>query len=190
LHLGWDAPAELPVVSKEWQTEAQTVATAHGFEPGKSVIFFPDNNSNPIFPDRFWELLADEFIKNGRKVFTNLAGNLNGSRKEPIRKTQGINIPLHLAIPWVEIAGRYISGANGLACTLDIAKVRSEGTVLLYNGTYKINSYEVKDPVVFQSARYHRLSDTLIPEYLVDPNNYDGLVSDIAANNPATALVW
>jgi hypothetical protein len=190
LHLGWDASLEPPVIPEAWRTEALDLAAAHGFVIGKSVIFFPDNNSNPIFPDRMWELLANEFIKNGRKVFTNMAGNNRGPRLAPIRNTAGITIPVHLAMPLVEIAGRYVSGNNGLAVTLDMAKVRSEGTLLIYNKPFQLNSYYAKDPVTLQSSRYHGFSEILTPEYLVSPDDYDALIPDIAANNLKTALVW
>jgi hypothetical protein len=191
LRLGWDAPLARPTVPQEWRKEAENIAAQLGVIPGKSVILFPDNNSNPTFSASFWEPLAEELSKSGLKVFTNLAGNRNGRRKEPFKGTSAIVTPLHLAIPLVEIAGRYISGANGLIAILMMAEVRSEGTLLIYNKPYSLNDYTAKDPVAIQSARYLGFSDLLPNEYLVDPDQVTAsLLADIAANNPKTAFVW
>jgi hypothetical protein len=191
LHLDWDTPLELPVIPEEWRQEAAAYAAETGMVPGKSVILFPDNNSNPGFPDSFWKLIADECRKNGRKVFTNLAGNRQGPRTEPFEGTSGINIPLRLAIPLVEIAGRYIAGVNGLICALQLAKAQSEATLLIYSKPFKLNAYHAKDPIPHQSLRYLGFSDQLATEYLVDPDQVSpDLIADIVANNPRSALVW
>jgi hypothetical protein len=191
LHLGWDTPLEPPVIPDEWRKEAEIYAEQAGLEPGNSVILFPDNNSNPAFPSGLWEPLAEELNRRGKKVFTNLAGNAKGPRAEPFGHTTGINIPLHLAIPLIEIAGRYISGNNGLITSFLIARARSEGTVLIYNKSFQLNDYIAKDPITFQSYRYMGFTDDPPTEYLIDPDqDYTPYIADIAANNPKTALAW
>lgn len=190
LRLDWDAPFDMPVIPPEWKEEAVRLAQQAGMVPGKSVILFPDNNSNPGFPMPFWEQLAAEFTKQGLAVFTNMAGNNKGGRAEPIRNTRSIDVTVRNAIPLVELAGRYVSGVNGLASMMDIARVNSLGTVLVYGKPFRLNSFDVNYPIPYQSARYHGFSDRITTEFLVDPDAYTDLIPDIASNNQARALVW
>ena len=191
MHLDWDAPIDVPVIPDDWRKEAEQFAASVGMVPGKSAILFPNNNSNPELPDPFWQALANQLVANGLKVFTNMAGNAKGPRQTSFQGTTEIKVPLKLAVPLMEIAGRFISGNNGLIVTAMLANVRSEGSILISNKPFVLNSYEAKDPIPWQSLRYVGIPWQPFNEYLVVPDKLDqSLIAAIAANDKAAAFVW
>jgi hypothetical protein len=115
LRLPWDAPLERPVIPTEWEQEALLLADSVGMEIGKSITLFPANSSeHPQFPDVFWETLAARATDNGYKVFTNMKGGNFRPKTMPIVGTTPIDVPVHLGLPLVNLAGRTISGAHGM----------------------------------------------------------------------------
>ena len=194
LHLSWDAPLALPAIPQMWRDEAEAYAQTIGMAPRKSVILFPDNNSNEALPTGFWQPLAEKLNQAGYKVFTNLAGDAKGRRVSPFEGTSAITVPLHLAIPLVEIAGRYISGANGIAAMLAGSKVQSQCTYLINRRAlgkeYTLNGTLVIDPLV-TSLRYLWVTNEPIREYVVCPDeDMSSIIQDIADDNPASSLPW
>lgn len=194
LHLGWDAPLARPTIPQAWTDEAHSYAQSIGMVPGKSVILSPDNNSVEALPVEFWQPLADELNRLGWKVFTNLAGNTaNGPRSAPFEGTSAITLPLHLVIPLVELAGRYISGNNGLACMLIGSHAKCQFTWLINrrdpSKIYSINGTVYNDPVVDTSIRIAGVTNEPTREYVVCPDeDMSNLIRDIAEDNPASAL--
>jgi hypothetical protein len=194
LHLNWDAPLALPAILENWQEEAQGYAKSIGMIPGKSVILFPDNNSGMALPSEFWQALADELVGLGNTVFTNLAGNMHGKRAAPFTGTSSIEISISSVIPLVEIAGRYICGANGMGAMLAGCRVKSQGTYLMNERrsgdvAQTINGTVVSDTVRMTSLRTLWVTNDPVPEYVVCPDeDMTQIIRDIASNNPETAL--
>ncbi len=194
LHLDWDAPLARPVIPKAWRDEADSYAQSIGMVPGKSVILFPDNNTTEALPTEFWQSLTEHLTKAGWKVFTNMFGNAKGMREAPIEGTSAMTVPIHLAIPLVEIAGRYISGVNGISAMMVGCHANSQFTHLItcrapgkehsHNGTL------ITDPVSLYSYKYSWISGgTPVREYVVCPDeDMSSIIQDIADDNPATAL--
>jgi len=115
LRLPWDSQLERPVIPAEWDAEAQELAESMGLLAGKSVLVFPANSSpHPQFPDVFWEALVTQLVSNGVKVFTNMKGGNFRPKTLPIPGSTPVEVPLHLALPLVRLAGRTICAAHGM----------------------------------------------------------------------------
>jgi hypothetical protein len=115
LRLPWDSQLERPTILPEWEAEAQSLADSIGMPIGKSVLLFPANSSQlPQYPDVFWETLAARLNGNGYTVFTNMKGGTFKPKTMPIVGTTAIEVPIHLALPLVRLAGRTICSANGI----------------------------------------------------------------------------
>ena len=110
--------ALVPKIPDEWRQEAADYGDSLGMEPGRSVILFPDNNTNPAAPGPIWQDIADALGRQGWMVFTNMAGNRFGRRVAPFTGTRPIDITVRSAVPLVERAGRYVSMANGMQLML------------------------------------------------------------------------
>jgi hypothetical protein len=195
LRLDWEAPLSKPVVPDAWRAEAGAYAAEIGLEPGRSVILFPDNNSVSPLPTAFWQSLADELRALGYKVFTNLAGNQQGPRTEPLAGTCGIGMTIRNAVPLVEMAGRFISMSNGMAAMLVGVGAKAEHSLLLQlppaGEILQITGIPVPDPLVVQTQRYVGFSDGPFNEYAIRPDeDYAAIVKDVARNAPASAVTW
>jgi hypothetical protein len=117
LRLPWDSELERPTISPEWDAEALRLAENVGMPIGKAVLLFPATNSSlPQFPDLFWETLAARLAEHGHTVFTNMKGGTFRPNNMPISGTTPIEVPLHLALSLVRLAGRTICSSNGLQC--------------------------------------------------------------------------
>lgn len=192
LHLDWDAPFAPPVIPQGWRHEAQLYCEKLGLIPGKSVILIPDNNSCEALPDVFWQALANELNLRGLMVFTNSVGGM-GKRRDPFNGTTSIELSLQSAIPVVEMAGRYISGSNGLSHMLAGCQVNSNGTLLLNQRApgkeYSVNGIPVEDAVRQTSIRTAWVTNKPIREYVVFPDkDMRSIICDIADDNPKSAL--
>jgi hypothetical protein len=114
LMLPWDACMERPKVRVEWEDEARQYAAEVGIEPGKSVLLFPANTSGiKQFPDIFWSTVVARLKENGYKVFCNMKGGVFMPQTMPIAGSIPIEVPLHLGLSLVSIAGRMISAPHG-----------------------------------------------------------------------------
>jgi len=115
LRLPWHACLERPTIPSEWTMEAEEKAKSVGMERGGSVILFPANSS-PIgqFSDIVWSTLVARLTARGERVFCNMTGGNFRPTTMPIAGSIPIEIPVHLALPLVSIAGRTISGSNGM----------------------------------------------------------------------------
>jgi len=92
---------------------ALSYSMKHGVEPGKSVIFFIGNNTNKPAPASLWESLASDFQKKGVKIFA----CTSGAKFLPTKFT--LDVPFlemtpGMAVAVSRIAGRVVSGANGV----------------------------------------------------------------------------
>jgi hypothetical protein len=115
LRLPWDSPLDRPAISQEWDAEARQLADDIGMPAGKSVVLFPANSSpHPQFPDVFWETVAGRLTANGYKVFTNMKGGNYRPNTMPICGTIPVEVPIHLALSLVQLAGRTICSAHGM----------------------------------------------------------------------------
>ncbi len=189
LQLDWDAPLKPPTLPQVWRDEALIDAKAAGVEPGNSVILFPDNNTNPPLPDAVWTELAAELRRMGRKVFTNLAGNVAGRRAQPLAGTQPISVSIRTAIPVVEYAGRFISMSNGLQAVMMAADIQAEHTILIHDFPVNMKTgglnYAIRDPIACQTYHYVGFAEGDFFEYVVRPDAATpDLIADIARNNP------
>lgn len=188
LRLPWDAPIEKPTIPSAWRDEAMAYAREVGMKIGKSVIIFPDNNTNPSLPSGVWEKLANAYAKEGLTVLTNMAGNRNGQRTAPLPGTLPIMITLQNAIPMVELAGRYASMANGLQAMLQGSGVDAKHTYLLHDAPkghiWGKLGYKVDD-MMMQSSFCSGLGEPPFFEYLVNEQTMtDELAREIARDNP------
>jgi hypothetical protein len=115
LRLPWESQMERPTISPDWDAEALRLAQSVGMPVGKSVLLFPANSSPlPTIPDIFWETLAARLTANGYKVFCNMKGGVVKPKTMPIAGTTPVEVPIHLALPLVRLAGRTISTPNGM----------------------------------------------------------------------------
>lgn len=115
LRLPWDSQLHRPVVLPEWHEEARQLAQSIGMPMDTSVLLFPANSSaHPQFPDIFWRTLAERLADNGYRVFTNMKGGNFRPATMPIPGTTPVDVPLHLALPLVQWAGRTICAAHGM----------------------------------------------------------------------------
>ena len=188
LRLPWDAEIEKPVIPEAWRDAARIYADSIGMPLGHSVIIFPDNNTNPPLPSSVWEKLARAYSNQGLTVFTNLAGNRFGARREPLPGTRPVMVTLENAIPLVELAGRYATMANGMHALLQGSGVRAKHTYLLHD-TEKGKiwgklGYEVHD-MMMQSSYCGGFASPPFFEYLVNEATMtDELAEEIARDNP------
>ena len=82
---------------------------------GKTIIFSPDNNTQQIFSNEFWNDFL-RFIEELKWTpVLNNSGNLSYSESKFVfnSKIKKIKIPPHLAVSITEFAGAYIGGTNG-----------------------------------------------------------------------------
>lgn len=117
LHVPWDAPLEPPRILPEWEQQAMRMALEHGLRLGRSVLLCPINNSADRYSQLFWNAVAERLVQQGYKVFTNMGGlnAHNGLEQMPIPGTTGVNLPVELVIPFIHLAGRVITGGNGMS---------------------------------------------------------------------------
>jgi len=115
LRLPWESQLDRPTISPEWDVEALRLAESLGMPIGKSVLLFPANSSpHPQFPDVFWETLAARLTSIGYRVFTNMKGGNFRPKTMPIAGTTPVEVPIHLALSLVRLAGRTICSAHGM----------------------------------------------------------------------------
>lgn len=115
LRLPFDAQMERPTIPSDWDAEALRLAQSVGMPLGKSVLLFPANSSPlPQIPDTFWEMLAARLAANGYAVFTNMKGGNVRPKTMPIVGTTPVEVPIHLALSLVRLAGRTICSPNGI----------------------------------------------------------------------------
>ena len=188
LRLPWESTLDQPVIPDLWREAAKVYAEEVGLEQGNSVILFPDNNSQPPLPMQVWDDLAAELRKLGKKVFTNMAGNRFGARTEPVAGTHPIQVDLRLAIPLVELAGRFVAMSNGLSSMLTGCKVRAEHTYLILkplpDEPMYVNEHLLKNPVLIQSQEIIGFGDGPWHEYVIEAGtDYSQVIRDAAANN-------
>lgn len=127
LRLPWNARMEQPKILPEWEEEAWQIAKSAGVRIGRSVLLCPINNSQKKYPDIFWKTVASRLRDNGYDVFTNMGGlnAYNGPPTMPIEGTVPVELPIHLVMPFLNFAGRGISGSNGMFMFIMIAGFES-----------------------------------------------------------------
>jgi hypothetical protein len=127
LRLPWNARLEPPRIVPEWEDEAWQLAKSAGIQVGRSVLLCPINNSQKTLPNIFWKTVASRLTSNGYKVFTNMGGlnTVNGPPTMPVEATMPVNLPIHLVMPFLNFAGRGISGTNGMFLFIMIAGYES-----------------------------------------------------------------
>ena len=115
LRLPWEAALDRPESLPEWEAEASSLAGSIAMPLGESVLLFPANSSpHPQFPDVFWAALAARLTANGKKVFTNMKGGNFRPNTMPVAGTTPVDVPIHLALSLVSLAGRTICSAHGM----------------------------------------------------------------------------
>lgn len=172
LRLPWNARIDPPHVSHEWEDEAWQIAKNAGVSVGRSVLLCPINNSAKRYPDIFWETVAIRLKKNGYKVFTNMGGlnQFNGLSKMPVNETIPVNLPIHLVMPFLNFAGRGISGANGMLLFIMLAGFKSFQMTQLIGGYSTITEdhsslgYKQRDNVTLQNQIVHAAIQYCAPE--------------------------
>jgi hypothetical protein len=188
LQLGWESELTRPTIPDDWRAEAEAYADKIGLVRGKSVILFPDNNTNPPLPDSFWNALTAELIASGKTVFTNLAGNTAASRTQPFVGSRPIHMTVRTGVPLVELAGRFIGMANGFQAMLMGSHARTEHTVLIHDFPAGQRlpgpGFPIKDPIAWQSFQYCGFCEGEFNEFAVSPEKVTPqLIRDIATNN-------
>ena len=116
LRLPWNARLEPPRILPEWEDAAWQMGKELGLKTGRSVLLSPINNTSKKLPDIFWKKLAARLKENGFTVFTNMGGlnPYNGPPTMPVEGTIPISLPIQLVMPFLNFAGRGISGTNGM----------------------------------------------------------------------------
>lgn len=133
LRLPWDASLERPQIPDQCVAEAQQFAANAGIVPGRSVILFPAANSNVQYAqlsDAMWKAAVDRLKENGYTVFCNMKGGNHRPATMPIAGTIPLEVPLHLALPLVTIAGRTITSSTGLQFLMLLGGQFSQMTVV------------------------------------------------------------
>ena len=127
LRLPWNARIEPPRIAPECEDDAWQLAKQVGLRAGKSVVLCPINNSDKKLPDIFWKATAARLNETGYKVFTNMGGlnSINGPPTMPVEGTVPVDLPINLVIPFINFAGRGISGGNGMFFLIMLAGFES-----------------------------------------------------------------
>ena len=113
MRLPWDAPLEPGKAPMNLHIEAAMLADQVGLPPGESVILFPANNTNKPADGAIWNRLATSFAEAGRNVFFCMSGALY--RPSGLMDTgRFLDLDASKAVAVSQIAGRTVSGANGL----------------------------------------------------------------------------
>lgn len=160
--LPWTAKLEKPTIPLEWEEEAKKYAEAVGLEVGKSVVLFPVNNSIPMLPKIFWDAVAGHLHQMGYKIFVNNLGlTRTGRAPLSVDNATPIELPIRLALPFVKLAGRAITGSNGMQLLMTLARLNNVAiTVLisLQSGLYPdvING---DDGIIFSAQNLPLLSE-------------------------------
>ncbi|GAB2861232.1 hypothetical protein GCM10027277_32370 [Pseudoduganella ginsengisoli] len=117
LRLPWNAKLEAPRIRVDWERAAMQQALDLGLRMGRSVLLCPINNSAKRFPQIFWDTVAARLIERGYMVFTNMGGlnEFNGIANMPIPGTTAVSLPIEQVIPFAHLAGRMITGGNGMS---------------------------------------------------------------------------
>jgi hypothetical protein len=189
LRLPWSSPLGAVALPKAWREEAKAEARAAGLVEGRSVVLFPDNNTNPPLPDPFWSALARALAAEGWTVFCNMAGNNRGPRSQAIEGAAPIRVTARNAIGLVGTAGRFISMANGMqALLMSAGAARSHSFLIANTGAGQdwggLGS-TVRDPMI-QSFHTVGLARGPFCEFVVDPDHINpDLILAIARNDPA-----
>lgn len=120
--LPWNSRLERPVIPADWVVEAEKLAEEVGLVPGRSVVLFPINNTNRMYPEVFWDAVANRLIENGYKVFTNTLGVTPGRGREPltVKGTIPVNLSINIGLTFSKLAGRVIIGGNGMQILLSL----------------------------------------------------------------------
>lgn len=195
LRLDWTAPLAKPVIPAIWREEAAAYAAEVGIEPGRSVVLLPDNNSVAPLPDSFWQALAGELGRLGYKVFTNMVGNNAGPRTAPLDGTSPVHLTVRLAIPLMELVGRFISMSNGMSALLIACGVKAqhellillppEGDAVSFTGLAPANAF------TSQSMRFAALGEGPFREFAVRPGDDNAeLIKAIARGDLSRAIQW
>ena len=186
LRVSWDTELATPCVPEKWQREALSLCMECGVVPGESVVLFPENNSVSAFPEEIWERIGAALVKAGKTVFTNCYGSSKGHRAYPVAGTRSIIVPLHLATPIVNLAGRAIGGANGLVATMVAHPRTANITNLIYaseSQAFRLNGMITRHPVAMQSIVNTGVGTERLTEFVVDPDHCDdALIQQIVAN--------
>lgn len=195
LQLDWESKLAQVEIPESWRLEAEVYADQIGLARGNSVILLPDNNTNPSLPDTFWEDLTTQLVASGKKVFTNMAGNSTAARSEPFKGSFPINMTIRLGVPLAELAGRFISMANGFQSMLLGSHAATEHTILLHDFPSKHRivgpGFPVKDPVAWQTFRGAGFCNGAFNEFVVRPDVITRqLIKDVAANNPGAMITF
>ena len=127
LRLPWSARLDTPRIAPEWEDQAWQLAKQVGLRSGRSVVLCPINNSTVKFPLLFWEAMARRLNEVGFTVFTNVGGltATNGLSTMPIPGTTAVDLPINLVVPFVNFAGRVVSGPNGMFFLMMLAGYES-----------------------------------------------------------------
>ena len=190
LRMDWNTTMTVPNIPATWREAAEIYADEVGVVRGRSVILFPDNNTNPALPDRVWERLVAALNRRNVKVFVNMHGNWNGERIQTLKGAHPIQINLRNAVPLVEAAGRFITMANGMQTYLIGSNVKAQHSFLLHDWGPGVDlgrlGYEVKDPMAVQTFTAVGVGGNTFCEYVLPGDGgSDALIEAIADNDPA-----
>jgi len=165
LRLPWDSQMERPTISPDWDLEAGRLAQSIGMPIGASVLLFPATTTpHPQFPDLFWETLAARLARNGQAVFTNMKGGIVGPKTMPIAGTTPVEVPIHLGLSLVRLAGRTICSSHGMHFLLLLGGRFRQMTVTMPVGSHS-------DDTNVTSRKFHftnLMSQFMMPEFCLD----------------------
>lgn len=127
LRLPWNAKLEAPAISAEAEQNAWELAKSKGLKLGRSVLLCPINNSAPRYPDAFWGTVAARLHELGYTVFTNMGGIKphNSPATMPVAGTIPVELPIEMVIPFIHLAGRVITGGNGMSFLTMLANLKT-----------------------------------------------------------------
>lgn len=127
LRLPWNARLDPPRISPQAEDGAWELGRRVGLRLGRSVLLCPINNSARRFPDIFWSAVAARLGELGYTVFTNVGGLKphNGLATMPVAGTTAVDLPIDMVIPFIQLAGRVISGGNGMCFLIMLAMLKT-----------------------------------------------------------------
>jgi hypothetical protein len=145
MRLPWSAQITRGRIDSELSFVAEKYCAQHGIERGKSVIFFPGNNTNLPAPAYLWQSMAKKFTARGIKVFQ----CTSGAQILPLsldHSLPSLDMTPGLAVAVSKFAGHVVTGSNGLLLLSLLVSGQCKFDVFLTEGVC------TDKPGIFQKA--------------------------------------
>lgn len=149
MRLPWGAQITRGTVDPELSAFAKKYCVQHGVERGRSVIFFPGNNTNLPAPALLWHSMAKKFAARGIRVFQ----CTSGAKILPPgldMAVPALDMNPALAVAVSQFAGHVVTGSNGLLLLALLVSGECKFDVFLTEGvaTDKPGTFQKANPLL------------------------------------------